>query len=230
LLIANSEFTAEQMRRVYRREASVVHPFADLSRFGRPREPGSFYLMVGAFAPNKRVDLAVEAFNRLRLPLRIVGQGQDEAKLRRMAGPTVEFLGPISNASIEELYATARAFVFPGVEDFGITPVEAMASGLPVIAYGAGGATETVVDGESGIVFHEPTVDALVGAIGRLESGLVTIDERHVRSLGMAFTKERFQRRMLAEIRSAWTAAGKSSEALDDALEVTALAGQDRAA
>jgi glycosyltransferase involved in cell wall biosynthesis len=218
-LIANSAFTAAQIKRAYRRDASVVHPFADISRFERPRRPGSHYLMVGAFAPNKRVDLAIEAFNHLRLPLRIVGQGQDEGRLRRMAGPTVEFLGPLPNAAIAELYSTARAFVFPGVEDFGITPIEAMASGLPVIAYAGGGALETVVEGESGIFFRQATAPALAQAIERVESGLVTFDEGRVRSFGRAFTKGRFQRQMLREIRGAWVAAGKSSAALDASLE-----------
>jgi glycosyltransferase involved in cell wall biosynthesis len=214
-LVANSVFTAEQMRRAYGRDAGVVHPFADLSRFVRPRAPGSFYLMVGAFAPNKRVDLAIEAFNRLGLPLWVVGRGQDETRLRASAGSNVTFLGQLSNDAIDDLYSTARALVFPGVEDFGITPVEAMASGLPVIAYAAGGAVETVVDGESGILFHEPTVEALMGAVERLESGLAVFDEARVRARAHTFTRDRFKQRMLDEIRAAWAAAGKSPRLLE---------------
>jgi glycosyltransferase involved in cell wall biosynthesis len=218
-LVANSDFTAQQVRRAYGRLASVVHPFADVSRFNRPRQAGSYYLMVGAIAPNKRVDLAVEAFNRLRLPLLIVGLGQDATRLRAIAGPTVKFLGRMSNSSIDELYATARALVFPGIDDFGITPIEAMASGLPVVAYAGGGALETVVDGESGILFREPTVDALVRAIEKLESGAVVFDEERLRSHGKKFTKARFQQQMLAEIRDAWECAGKSRAVLDRTLK-----------
>jgi glycosyltransferase involved in cell wall biosynthesis len=217
-LIANSAFTAHQMRRAYHREPSVVHPFADVARFDRPRRPSSYYLMVGALAPNKRVDLAVEAFNRLRLPLLIVGHGQCEPSLRGIAGPNIRFLGAMSNGAIEQLYAGARALVFPGVDDFGITPVEAMAAGLPVIAYAGGGATETVVDGESGVLFHEPTPAALMHAVEQVESGRVVFDEQRVRSRGRLFRKDRFQQAMLREIRDAWTVAGKERAALDGAL------------
>jgi glycosyltransferase involved in cell wall biosynthesis len=124
----------------------------------------------------------------------------------------------MSNGSIEELYATARAFVFPGVEDFGITPLEAMASGLPVIAYGAGGALETVVDGESGVFFYRPSAQSLIAAVERVESGSVTFDEKSVRARANAFTKDQFQRGLLREIRAAWMASGKSVSALQGAL------------
>jgi glycosyltransferase involved in cell wall biosynthesis len=218
-LIANSQFVAERIRNAYGRDATVVYPFADLSRFDRPRAPGAFYLMVGAFAPNKRVDLAVEAFNRLKLPLLIVGGGQDEARLRAVAGPTVKFLGCLSNAEIDVLYSTARAFVFPGVEDFGITPLEAVASGLPVIAYAAGGALETVVEGESGLLFHEPTVEALMRTVERVETGQAVFDEARARARARLFTKQRFKDRMLQEIRTAWREAGKPDSLLDLALD-----------
>jgi glycosyltransferase involved in cell wall biosynthesis len=212
-LVANSRFIAEQIERAYGRRPEVVYPFADLSRFTRPRTPGDKYLMVGAFAPNKRTDLAIEAFNRMQLPLVIVGQGQDEKKLRRMAGPTIEFAGALPNAAIDALYASSRAFIFPGLEDFGITPLEAMASGLPVIGYGQGGATETVVDGKSGILFRPQTVDGLIDAVRRFER--TSFDESEVRARAKRFTRGEFQRRFADVVRRAWHGAGKSPRALD---------------
>jgi len=192
VLVANSAFIAEQIFMAYGRQADVVYPFVDLERFKAPRTPTNAYLMVGAFAPNKRVDLAIEAFNQLRLPLRIVGKGQEEERLRRMAGPTIEFLGPRSNKEIEQLYSESRAFIFPGVEDFGITPLEAMASGLPVIAYGKAGVLETVVAERTGLLFTPQTASALSAAILRLESGAVLFDENVLRQRAAEFSKARF--------------------------------------
>jgi len=164
--------------------------------------------MVGAFAPYKRVDLAIEAFNRLKLPLKIVGSGQDEKKLRAMAGPTIQFLGTQSNEQIAQLFATCRAFVFPGLEDFGITPVEAMAAGAPVIAYGEGGGSETVTP-ETGILFKPQTVEALMDSILKIERGEVQISERACALRAAEFSREAFQKGLMAQIRQAWMAAGK---------------------
>jgi glycosyltransferase involved in cell wall biosynthesis len=212
-LIANSAFIAERIRDCYGREASVVHPFADLSRFTRERQPGRNYLMVGAFAPYKRVDLAVEAFNRMGLPLLIVGSGQDEERLRKLAGPSVEFLGALSNEAITDLYSKARAFIFPGVEDFGITPLEAMASGTPVIALGEGGAAETVTP-MTGVLFKPQTVQGLIEAVQKLEAGQIVVKPEDCRARAREFTRERFKDRLAAEIRGAWEARGKDPAAL----------------
>jgi len=198
-LVANSRFIAEQIERAYGRKAKVVYPFADASRFSLPRKPGKNYLMVTAFAPYKRVDLAVEAFNRLKLPLIVVGSGQDEARLRKLAGPTVDFLGPLSNAAITDLYSKCKAFLFPGLEDFGITAVEALAAGAPVIAYQAGGVAESVTP-ETGVFFQEQTVDALADAVSRFERGEIQISEEACRKRGAWFSKERFQRELQSVI------------------------------
>lgn len=200
LLIANSQFIADQIQAAYGRTSQVIYPFADLTRFTRERKPGAKYLMVGAFAPYKRTDIAIEAFNRLKLPLQIVGSGQDEARLRRIAGPTIEFLGAISNEAIAELYSKCKAFVFPGVEDFGITPLEAMASGAPVIAYGVGGASETVVDGLTGILFREQTVDSLCDTIERVEKDEMQFDPAQCRKRAAHFSKARFQAELKAAV------------------------------
>jgi glycosyltransferase involved in cell wall biosynthesis len=215
LLVANSRFIARQIEAAYGRQARVIHPFADLSRFRLPRSPGRNYLMVGAFAPNKRVDLAIEAFNRLKLPLLIVGTGQEQDRLKKLAGPTVDFLGPLPNDAIADLYSKCRAFVFPGVEDFGITPLEAMAAGAPVIAYAEGGALETVTE-KTGVFFKPQTLDALSEAVMRVESGAVTFAEADCRARAAEFTRERFQRELVAAVRDAWSAAGKDPAALEE--------------
>ncbi len=213
-LVANSKFIAARIQEFYGRPASVVYPFADLSRFEHPRRQGRNYLMVGAFAPNKRVDLAIEVFNELKLPLLIVGSGQDEARLKKMAGPTIEFLGSLSNAAISDLYSKCRAFVFPGVEDFGITPLEAMASGAPVIALKRGGAVETVTS-KTGVFFENQTVDGLRAAVLEMERRWKDFDPLACRERASHFTKERFQREFYAEIAQAWQAAGKSLPLLE---------------
>ena len=142
---ANSRHVAARIRTAYGRDAEVIYPPVDLSDLHPGDGAGGYYLMVNAFAPYKRVDLAVEAFNRLGRELRIIGTGQEDARLRRLAGPNVRFLGWVSPAELREAYAGCRAFVFAAEEDFGITPVEAQGCGRPVIALGKGGVRETVV-------------------------------------------------------------------------------------
>jgi glycosyltransferase involved in cell wall biosynthesis len=210
---ANSRFIAGRMRELYGRDARVIYPFADLSRFSGPRDPGPEYLMVGAFAPYKRVDLAIEVFNRLRLPLVIVGQGQDEAKLHAMAGPTVRFAGALSNDEIARAYSRCRAFVFPGKEDFGITPLEALASGAPVIAYREGGAAETVTE-RTGVFFREQTVEAFSEAVLRVERGEARISETDCRARAAEFGRARFERELSALVHETWVAAGKDPKLL----------------
>src|SRR5688500_500715 len=133
-----------------------------------------------------------------------------------MAGPTIEFAGALPNSAIDALYASSKAFIFPGLEDFGITPLEAMASGLPVIGYGEGGATETVVDGQSGILFRPQTVEGLIDAVQRFESS--RFDESVVRARAKRFTRAEFQRRFAEVVRRAWSGAGKNPRVLDACL------------
>jgi glycosyltransferase involved in cell wall biosynthesis len=180
--------------------------------------------MVGAFAPNKRVDIAVEAFTRMKLPLLIVGSGQEESRLKKMAGPTIDFLGPVSNAVIADLYSKCRAFVFPGMDDFGITPVEAMSAGVPVIAYGAGGVLDTVTS-KTGILFSPQTSEALIEAVQKLESGVVTFDEKDCRSRAAEFSRERFREGYFAAVQDAWVSAGRDPQKLLQAVDQRVLLG-----
>ncbi len=150
-LIANSHFIAGKIKEYYGRDAQVIHPFCDLERFLRPtKSAGSYYLVVSALVQYKRVDEAIETFRKLHdqgteRRLCIVGEGPDEGRLRNLAmGLPIEFLGAVDREKLPKIYADARALIFPGIEDFGIVPLEAMASGLPIIAYGYGGVLETV--------------------------------------------------------------------------------------
>ncbi|CAK9251966.1 unnamed protein product [Sphagnum jensenii] len=191
-LMANSQFIANQIQRIYHRKATVIYPFANLERFQKPRNPGISYLMVGAFAPYKRIDLAIEAFNQMRLPLLIVGSGQDGARLKRLAGPTITFLGSLSNLAIADLYSQCRALIFPGIEDFGITPIEALAAGAPVIALEQGGAAETVT-AQTGLFFKTQSVSAIIEAVQQFERDPKMISERECRERGNYFSKDRFK-------------------------------------
>ncbi|MBI5186004.1 MAG: glycosyltransferase [Nitrospinae bacterium] len=159
--IAISRFVAERIRNCYGRESEVVYPPVNTSFYVPRNGPGDYFLMVTAMAPYKRVDLAVRAFNRLKLPLKIIGTGQMASRLREIAGPNIEFLGWRSDEEVRDAYAGCRAFIFPGVEDFGITPLEAQSCGRPVIALGRGGALETVApvnpEGTAGVPARQAT-------------------------------------------------------------------------
>ncbi|OFZ72175.1 MAG: hypothetical protein A3K03_05220 [Bdellovibrionales bacterium RIFOXYD1_FULL_44_7] len=216
-LVANSSFISGQIKRIYNRESSIIHPFADTSRFTAPRKPSKTYLIVSAFAPYKRLDIAIDAFNKLKLPLMVVGSGQDLSRLKKKAGPTVDLLGSLSNSAIADLYAKCKALVFPGLEDFGITPVEAMAAGLPVIAYGEGGVLDTVTD-RTGVLFKPQTTEALIEAVLKFEKGEVSVSEEDCRARAAEFNKAKFQREFVAVLKTAWSKAGKESALLDETL------------
>ena len=165
--IANSSAVARRIRKFYRREAEVVHPPVDTDRFQlAPRdEVGDYGIVASRLVPYKRVDLAVRAFTKLGRPLKVIGTGRQLDALKAIAGPTVEFLGYVSDAQLPGLIARAKMYLMPGEEDFGIAPVEANASGVPVVAFAAGGALDVQIEGKSGVLFRPQTVEALCGAI-----------------------------------------------------------------
>ena len=166
----NSKFIAKRIKKYYSRDSVVIHPPCLPEGYKVVSEKKEdFYLIVSAFAPYKRIDLAIEAFRKNGKRLVIIGGGQDEKKLKQSVPSNIEFLGGKPRAEIVEYYKKARAFIFPGLEDFGITPVESQGFATPVIAFGEGGALETVVDGKTGVFFPEQTVDSLNDAISRFE-------------------------------------------------------------
>ncbi|MGB9738057.1 glycosyltransferase [Chloroflexus sp.] len=189
LFVANSREVAGRIARYYRRPAMVIPPPVDLPSYA-PRQPEEFYLAGGRLIPYKRLELAIEAFNHLRLPLKIFGDGRDRARLERMAGPNIEFLGWVDEATRLDLFARCRAFIFPGEEDFGITPLEVLAMGRPVIAYAAGGALETLIDGVTGRFFYEPTAAALAAAVALSRTDY--IDPLVLRRHAEQFSRPRF--------------------------------------
>ena len=207
--VAISRFVADRIRRCYGRSAEVIHPPVDVSRFRVEEGPGEFYLVVSALTPYKRVDLAIEAANRLGRRLVVVGSGPEEARLRAMAGPTVELLGWRDDAETAELYARCRALIFPTLEDFGITPLEAMAAGRPTIAFGQGGALETVVapggsEPATGLFFEQQEAESLAAAIRRFESGSVRFAPTALRRRAEAFDRPLFTERRESYLSSRW--------------------------
>jgi glycosyltransferase involved in cell wall biosynthesis len=195
--IANSPIVADRIRKYYRREAIYIPPPVEASRFAfdPTTEAENYFLILSRLVPYKRVDLAIEACNQLQLPLVIIGDGRDLPRLRRIAGPTIRFLGKLPDQEVLHYYSHCRAFIFPGEEDFGITPLEAQACGRPVIAYGAGGALATIVDGVTGTFFHEQTVESLTAALASFNEH--TFNPFIVHNHALEFDVSRFRRRIL---------------------------------
>jgi glycosyltransferase involved in cell wall biosynthesis len=170
--IAISSEVQRRIARCYRRESGIIFPPVATARFAEAltEDRGDYFLSLGRLIPYKRVDLAVRACSELGLPLLVAGSGRDRARLEGLAGPTVKFLGRAPDADLPALFARCRGFIFPGLEDFGITPVQAQAAGRPVIAFAGGGALDTVQEGVNGVLFHEPTVEALKAALVRFNA------------------------------------------------------------
>jgi glycosyltransferase involved in cell wall biosynthesis len=198
--VANSRTTAARLHRYYGRDAAVIPPPVNVDDFEivSEAERGDYLLMVGELVSYKRPDLAVEACNRTKEKLVVIGGGEMLDRIRRLAGPTVTVLGPRPFADLRYHYARCRALVFPGEEDFGIVPVEAMASGRPVIAFGRGGATETVTPNISGVLFPEQTVEALIESIRACAA--TEFDSARIVAQAQQFSRARFIERMAGEI------------------------------
>ncbi|MBC7894718.1 MAG: glycosyltransferase, partial [Cytophagaceae bacterium] len=196
--LGNSSAVVDRIRATYQLPADVMHPPVDMGRCYAAPQREDFYLVVSRLAPYKRIDLAVEAFNRLGKRLVVIGDGPDAKALRRMAGPTIELLGRLPDEEVARYYATARGFILPGEEDFGITPLEANASGCPAIAYRAGGALDTVIDGETGVHFARPDATSLAEAVQRSEQ--ILWNPRALRAHADQFSEPAFKARMFEAI------------------------------
>jgi glycosyltransferase involved in cell wall biosynthesis len=177
--VAISRVVQRRIASCYGRDAALIYPAIEVDAFQPSDEVDDYFLVVSRLIPYKRVDLAIEACNRLKLPLKIAGDGRSRAALERLAGPTIEFLGKVDDATRARLYARCRALIFPGEEDLGLTPIEAQAAGRPVIALGKGGTLETIREGETGVFFAEQTVDSLVEALARFDQS--AFDSRQIR-------------------------------------------------
>jgi glycosyltransferase involved in cell wall biosynthesis len=191
--IANSSFVAERIRRIYGRQSHVVFPPVNVDRFSVSPNTSGFYLIVSQLVPYKRVDLAIDAFNRLGLPLHIVGDGESKNELKLRARPNIVFLGRLSDLEVCRQIEQCKAFLYPQVEDFGITAVEAQAAGKPVIALRAGGALETVIEGVTGIFFNDQNWRALMDAVVLFEKGLVRFSAQACRSNAEKFDASHFR-------------------------------------
>lgn len=212
VFVANSQHVAKRIAKYYRREATVIYPSGgervenNVEQGNKENFSSKNFLAVGRLIPYKRFDLIVKAFNELGLPLKIVGVGNQLGVLRKMArsNPNIEFLGHVSEEELHRHYREARALIFPQVEDFGITPLEAMSHGCPVIAYAEGGAVETVAEGKSGHFFRMQTPEALVEAVRKFES--MKFDEETIRGQAEQFSRAHFEEIFSAFLEEQWGA------------------------
>lgn len=201
--LSNSQFVAKRIKKYYRKDATVIHPPVNVDNFFITPKEGrkEYFLMVGRLIAYKRHDIAIEAFNRLKLPLKIIGRGPAFERLKKIAGPTIEFLGRVPEQDLPKYYAECRGFVFPQEEDFGIVAIEAMASGRPLIAYRGGDIVEHMEDGKTGVFFDEQTPEAIVEAVRSFDES--RYDPQYIRNKALCFDKEQFKATMKDYIESA---------------------------
>ncbi len=200
--IANSKTTAARINKFYRREAKVIYPPVDINKSKsnppaggqKPKIPDkNYYLIVSRLSPYKRVDLAVEAFNKLELPLIVIGEGEQRKKLEKIAKPNIKFLGFVPEKDLSVYYQNAKAFIFPGEDDFGIAPIEAMSMGAPVLSYRKGGLTETNVEGVTGEFFDDPLPEILAEGVRRMEADEKKYQREKISEYARRFSRERFE-------------------------------------
>lgn len=200
--VAISHYVARRIKKYYRRDAQVIYPPVDISWLKASSTIGDYFLLAGRLIPYKRADIAVEAFSKLGIPLKVVGTGSELQRLKDMARPNVEFLGRVSDSELGELYSRCLALIFPQEEDFGIVPLEAMASGRPVIAHRSGGALETIVEGRTGVFFDRQDADSLAGAVRGFNPA--AYDPQELRNHAASFETGVFKERICKLVNAAW--------------------------
>lgn len=203
--VANSRYVAQRIWKTYRRPAQVIYPPVAIDRFQLNDQREDFYFILSRFVPYKRVDLVVSAFNRLGLPLIVVGDGSDWKRIKAIARPNVQVLQHQPESVVIDYMQRCKAFVYAAAEDFGITLVEAQAAGAPVIAYGKGGATESVIPGKTGLFFSEQTVESLMEAVKLFETGAYSFNPEHLRQNAEQFSPEHFRQQFSRLVEARWT-------------------------
>jgi len=210
VFIANSAYVARRIRKTYRREATVIYPPVGTERFNPRSQRDDFYLTLARLVPYKRIDLIVQAFTRLGMPLVVLGDGPERARIEALAGSSVQILGFQPDEVVKDYLERCKAFVFAADEDFGIVPVEAQAAGAAVIAYGQGGVLESVVEGQTGLFYPEQTIDSLIEAVHRFETDFTSDPERNCRN-AERFNKARFQQAFEQLVTNEWGRFSKSA-------------------
>jgi glycosyltransferase involved in cell wall biosynthesis len=201
--IANSKTVQDRIRKYYRRESDLIHPPVETAKFQTAEKVGNYYLTGGRLVPYKRFDLVIDAFNRLNIPLKIFGTGPEEENLKARAKANIEFLGKVPDDELAKIYSQCIAFIHPQVEDFGITAIEAMASGRPVIAFAAGGALETVEENKTGLFFDEQSWESLGDAIIRFKPE--NYNPHEIRIYAQKFDTQSFKQKIKDYIENSWT-------------------------
>ncbi|MBT7736907.1 glycosyltransferase [Candidatus Peregrinibacteria bacterium] len=202
--IANSNTTKRRIEKYYSRPATVHYPMIKSSQFKEAKKTKGYFLAVGRLIPYKKFDLIIETFNQIGLPLKVAGTGNMEYELRSKAKGNIEFLGYVDDKKLRELYSEAEALIFPQLEDFGITPLESMASGRPVIAYGKGGALDTIIDGKTGILFKEQTPMHLKAAIEKYQKTKKDFKPQELIKHAESFDKKNFEKKFLSYLKDKW--------------------------
>lgn len=200
--VANSETVARRIKQYYRRESDVIHPPVETDQFSVTSNPKEYYLIGGRLVPYKRYDLVVDAFTKLGIPLKVFGDGPIQKDLEKRAGKNIQFLGRVSNEERARLFQDAIAFLHPQEEDFGITPVESMAAGRPVIAYRKGGATETVIDRKTGVFFDNQTWEEVANTV--LHFDHTKFDPMEIRAHSQQFSTQIFHKKMNDYVQKKW--------------------------
>lgn len=202
--IANSSITQKRIKKYYNKESEIINPMIDTSKFHTSKETKGYFLAAGRLTPYKKFDLIVETFNQIGLPLKIVGRGVAEASLKKQAKGNIEFLGYVSDKELKKLYAESEALIFPQVEDFGITAIESMASGRPVIAFKEGGALDSILENETGIFFKKQTASHLKAAIEKYQKQKSKFNSKNIKKHSAQFDEEKFKEKFHNFLEEKW--------------------------